>query len=215
MLKKILLLLFTFTSLTHAVSNEVLEMRIAVFSTISSYMFLYKQNKNQLKLPFSYKTDSMQFGFFFGKEIGCKDRKLHNMQISLILPWKHKVYKKNNLLILGATEISISKYLTTLQNAYHPKGYIYSIVPMFQYNHLVTQYFKTYFKVGIGIAFIDKTIVENREKSTHFQFDDNIGFGISYNAYSLGYKFTHISNLGIKKPNPGLDFHQLELQFRF
>jgi uncharacterized protein (DUF1499 family) len=52
-------------------------------------------------------------------------------------------------------------------------------------------------------------IVENRVKSTYFQFSDNIEFGLENKKYSVGIRFTHLSNLGIKKPNPSVDFYQL------
>ena len=37
----------------------------------------------------------------------------------------------------------------------------------------------------------------------------------SHQQYEAGYRFQHISNGGIKEPNPGINFHQLYLQYNF
>jgi len=54
-----------------------------------------------------------------------------------------------------------------------------------------------------------------RHKSTQFQFADSIGFGLEWHHFQCGYRFTHISNLDIKTPNPSLDFHQLSFGYLF
>jgi hypothetical protein len=53
---------------------------------------------------------------------------------------------------------------------------------------------------------------------TAFQFADMAGVGMqfgSHQQYQAGYRFQHISNGGIKEPNPGINFHQLYLQYNF
>jgi len=69
--------------------------------------------------------------------------------------------------------------------------------------------------MGIGVAMMDESIVENRDKSSLFQFTDSIGFGVMKREWSLGYRFTHISNLNIKSPNPSIDLHQIMVSYRF
>jgi hypothetical protein len=54
--------------------------------------------------------------------------------------------------------------------------------------------------------------------STAFQFGSHIGLGYRFGAkrsYEIGYRFQHISNAGIKKPNPGINFHQVRVQYHF
>jgi len=54
--------------------------------------------------------------------------------------------------------------------------------------------------------------------ATAFQFTPMAGVGVqigSHQQYQVGYRFQHISNGGIKEPNPGINFHQLYLQYNF
>jgi lipid A 3-O-deacylase len=44
------------------------------------------------------------------------------------------------------------------------------------------------------------------------------GVGVQFGSrqqYLAGYRFQHISNGGIKEPNPGINFSQLYLQYNF
>ena len=52
--------------------------------------------------------------------------------------------------------------------------------------------------------------------STAFQFGNHIGVGYRFGAkgsYDLGYRFQHLSNASIKRPNAGINFNQVRLQY--
>jgi len=69
------------------------------------------------------------------------------------------------------------------------------------------------FNGGVGVSWLDSRKLGGKELSTNFQFNDHIG--ISYrinNTASIEYRITHISNADIKKPNPGIDGHQVYLK---
>jgi lipid A 3-O-deacylase len=54
--------------------------------------------------------------------------------------------------------------------------------------------------------------------STRFNFASHIGFGYTFGAdrsHELGLRVQHVSNAGIKKPNPGEDFLQLRYGWKF
>ncbi len=75
-----------------------------------------------------------------------------------------------------------------------------------------------YFEAGIGLHFLSRTSLGGRRFSTALQFGDHLGFGYRFGAkgaYDLGYRFQHHSNADIKKPNAGMDFHQVRLQYWF
>ena len=51
-----------------------------------------------------------------------------------------------------------------------------------------------------------------------FQFSDVLGVGLQWGRAArstLGLRYQHLSNLGLKKPNPGMDFVQLYYTHRF
>ena len=75
-----------------------------------------------------------------------------------------------------------------------------------------------YFEAGIGVHLLSHSSIGDRRMSTAFQFGDHLGVGYRFGArgrYDLGYRFQHVSNASIKRPNPGINFHQIRLQYNF
>ena len=72
---------------------------------------------------------------------------------------------------------------------------------------------------SIGARLLSHTrVAPERSLSTAFQFSDMLGVGVQWGALgrsTLGLRYQHVSNLGIKRPNPGLDFGQLYYTHRF
>jgi hypothetical protein len=72
---------------------------------------------------------------------------------------------------------------------------------------------------GIGISVMDRTFrIRDKEFSTTFNFVDVVGVGRSFGAdrrRELSLRVSHISNGGIKKPNPGQEFLQLRYAVMF
>jgi hypothetical protein len=69
---------------------------------------------------------------------------------------------------------------------------------------------------GFGPSLISKTEFGIKSKSTHLQFSDEMGVGISDAKQRLRLDFTyrHISNADIKLPNNGMNFIGLGLTYR-
>ena len=76
-----------------------------------------------------------------------------------------------------------------------------------------------FFEGSIGVRLLSHTrVAPDRSLSTAFQFADMIGMGVQWGRQgrsSLGVRFQHMSNLGIKRPNPGMDFLQVRYTHRF
>lgn len=78
---------------------------------------------------------------------------------------------------------------------------------------------RPYVEAGVGLRIITHpTIAEGYTMSSAFQFADMVGVGAKFGErqqYQVGYRFQHLSNAGIKRPNPGIDFHQVYVQYNF
>lgn len=79
---------------------------------------------------------------------------------------------------------------------------------------------RTFFVEGaIGVRLISHTRVSAEHRmSTAFQFADMLGVGTQWGRdgrSTLGLRVQHMSNLGIKKPNPGLNTLYLYYTHRF
>ncbi len=72
---------------------------------------------------------------------------------------------------------------------------------------------------SIGVRLLSHTRVSQEHRmSTAFQFADMLGVGMQFGheaRSTLGMRFQHLSNLGIKKPNPGINFLQVYYSYRF
>lgn len=69
---------------------------------------------------------------------------------------------------------------------------------------------------SIGARLLSHTrIAPDKTLSTAFQFSDMLGAGWQWDRSTVGMRFQHISNAGIKKPNPGINFLQFYYRYRF
>lgn len=72
---------------------------------------------------------------------------------------------------------------------------------------------------GIGLSYMDNRYRRrHKEFSTRFNFVDVVGIGLSLDAdrrREVSLRISHISNGGIKEPNPGENFVQLRYGFLF
>ncbi len=76
-----------------------------------------------------------------------------------------------------------------------------------------------FIELGIGISYMDRLFVTPRKSfSTRWNFYDMMGIGYQFGAdrgHEIGLRWAHVSNAGLKKPNPGQDFLQLRYVARF
>ncbi len=76
-----------------------------------------------------------------------------------------------------------------------------------------------YLEGAIGFHYLSsKNVTSAKQLSTNFEFGDHIGAGYRFGDkgnYDLGLRFQHLSNAGIKHPNPGINLTQLRFQYHF
>jgi lipid A 3-O-deacylase len=78
---------------------------------------------------------------------------------------------------------------------------------------------RPYVEAGVGVRLLTHDrLSDTYTMSTAFQFADMLGVGVKFGnhqQYQVGYRFQHLSNASIKRPNPGIDFHQIYVQYNF
>jgi lipid A 3-O-deacylase len=76
-----------------------------------------------------------------------------------------------------------------------------------------------FIELGIGASWMDQHFETPRERfSTRWNFYDMMGLGYNFGAeheHELNLRWVHVSNAGLKHPNPGQDFLQLRYVARF
>jgi lipid A 3-O-deacylase len=95
-----------------------------------------------------------------------------------------------------------------------------SITPVFRYQRdaRLSSGITPFAEAGLGFHLLSETNIGDNNLSTAFQFGSLFGLGVGFGErgqYELSYRFTHISNGDIKKPNDGLDLHLLKLGYNF
>lgn len=78
---------------------------------------------------------------------------------------------------------------------------------------------RPFIEAGAGVRGLSHAVInDGYTLSTAFQFTEIVGVGAQFGArqqYQAGLRFQHVSNAGIKEPNPGINFSQLYLQYNF
>ena len=75
---------------------------------------------------------------------------------------------------------------------------------------------RLYLEAAIGAHLVQAHISAHRTFSTAFQFGEHLGAGYRFGParrYDLGMRLQHISNGGLSKPNPGINFVLVRLQY--
>jgi hypothetical protein len=73
-----------------------------------------------------------------------------------------------------------------------------------------------YLEGAIGVHLVTSHISAHRTFSSAFQFGTHIGAGHRFGPgrrYDLGLRVQHISNGGLREPNPGINFVSLRFQY--
>jgi lipid A 3-O-deacylase len=76
-----------------------------------------------------------------------------------------------------------------------------------------------YLEGAVGLHLVSQVeFSEHRTSGTKFQFGDHIGAGVRFGGrlrHDLGIRLQHLSNGGIAKPNPGINFATARYQYHF
>jgi hypothetical protein len=93
----------------------------------------------------------------------------------------------------------------------HQTVYDLGFTPVFRLERAKGQ---PYLEAAIGFHAISNLEFDSgHETSTRFQFGDHIGVGFWLdNRNDLTFRLQHLSNGGIRNPNPGINFIQIRLQ---
>ena len=85
-----------------------------------------------------------------------------------------------------------------------------SLTPTLRYGHERGPYLDG----GIGLHVLSESRISSAvEFSTRFQFGDHLGAGYRVGRYDLSMRIQHLSNAGIRNPNPGINFLYLRFQY--
>jgi hypothetical protein len=137
-------------------------------------------------------------------------------RIGLQSDWKKRWFQGNNWHVGGYWDLAAGYWDRNALPGQNDSITDIGLTPVFrlQQNDLKGPYLEA----AVGLHLLSKTSIGDRRFSTRFQFGDHVGIGYRFgakSAFDLSYRYQHLSNGSIKRPNNGINFNQIRLQYHF
>jgi len=153
-----------------------------------------------------------------GSTFTDKDKDTNMGRLGIQWNWKEPLYKNDSVILKGYWDASLGYWHTKDALGTHSVG-DFGITPVLRLQSNGSEKFVPYVELGIGAHYLtEKTITQNKQFSTNFQFGDHVAAGIKFgerDAFAIAYRLQHLSNAGIESPNPGINFHQIRLEYNY
>lgn len=187
--------------------SETLPVYGIVLLSIASVVLGETEGQSVIK-TFASPTQKHQLSLLQGRQ----DDALSLSRIALRNEHSLPVWQNEAWRLQSAMEISYGYW--QISQPYHPShNQDIGLTPMFKWQ--AVNFPHLYAEVGVGIHYLENVQVKTDNKSTQFQFGDQLALGWENDQLRVGYRYLHISNANIEVPNPATDFHSLELGYRF
>lgn len=156
----------------------------------------------------------------FGVQIGggYSDRQIWKADLGVVWDPEWQWWEIGGYHFTMVGEGHVSYWHPTLDYTVNPDIWEVGITPMFRFIKS-SGTFRPFIEAGVGVRVLSHTrITPFFAMGSAFEFADVVGIGAIFGSrqnYQAGFRFQHVSNAGIKEPNPGINFSQLYLQYNF
>lgn len=204
------LLMSSFFNTASAAKANNDPMSFAILGALGSLgMACYQGGKAPCSLGLGIDTSKLSISFDQGEDVTLK-----HMRFAVGADWIEDFYESKNFEINGRWDFNFNYWKSDLSDPDEKEGFMIGITPVFHYTYKMGK-IKPYLEMGGGPQLLSNIVVENEYKSTQFQFGSIFGAGLKNKHFELGYRYLHISNAGIEMPNPGTDFHNIHIGYKF
>ncbi len=137
-------------------------------------------------------------------------------RLALSQSWNRHWFEQNGWALSGYWDVSVGHWVPNAGAGGNHEINEYGITPVFRYAATTTSgNCIPFIEAGIGAHYLDRTdVYSGHDMTTHFQFGDHIGAGVTLGPqhdWDVMMRIQHLSNGGIQNPNPGINFLQLRL----
>ena len=141
----------------------------------------------------------------------------HMGQVSLIRQWDRTWFTDGDWYLTGYWEASVGSWKSSV--AGNKRIWDVGFTPVFRLQSKASSGFRPYLDGAVGAHLISDTHIDaNRNMGSTFEFGSFAGMGLMFGEkgqFDLGYRFQHLSNADLKKPNPGINFQQIRFAYLF
>lgn len=200
-----------------AANSNQNHMNFAVIGSVAAYAAAFVFGERTTQKMFSPQVEQRGIGLQLGRERDHFDG-LDLYQVTYNWYWRDALIQRDSWRLKGAWQVNASLWKADGGYA-DDRIYHAGITPFLRLEpNTAVGGVTPYLEFGIGPQLLSETGIAQRLKSTRFQFGSNYGLGVTFgakNAFRLGYRFLHVSNADIKKPNQAVDFYNLFLEYRY
>jgi len=188
-----------------AIDNDTLKSTVVAAGILTNSFAIFNRNSFDCK-------NNYKFGYQAAKD---EELSSHSLNFS---PMDCKLGAATLLPQSMAFEM-LPTVLGSVWNAdsgpYGKQAFSLALIPMGRYGLQVGSAIVD-FSVGLGPTLVSETNIGTRQKSTNFQFTDEMGIGISdlSQRARMAFTYRHVSNADIKLPNNGVNFLGLGLTLK-
>ncbi len=140
-------------------------------------------------------------------------------RVGAIWDWDKKWFTEGDWLVTGFWEANAGTWRGKSSVGNNQTVTDLGITPEFRFQQKNPSGIAPYAEAAIGFHLISPAFIyANRRFGSSFQFGDHVGFGVRMGErqqYDLGYRYQHLSNGGIKKPNQGINLSEVHFAYRF
>jgi lipid A 3-O-deacylase len=150
----------------------------------------------------------------FSLEAGRGEEGTDSWRVGLVWKWDKQWFAERAWRLGAYWELQLGQWKGPISSVTD-----LSITPVFRLEPSAPGRVAPYVEGAIGFHFLsDYRISRRRSFSTKFQFGDHIGAGLRFGKglrHDVGVRLQHLSNAGLREPNPGINFLQLRYQHHF
>jgi hypothetical protein len=153
-----------------------------------------------------------------GKDRGSNDADVYRLAVQN--KWERSWFTDGAWFVGGYWDVELAYLESDVSDSKNDEIFDLGLTPMFrlQRDTGLSSGVSPFAEAGIGPHLISETRLGDKEYSTAFQFGSVFGLGLGFGErgqYELSYRFQHVSNASIKKPNDGMDMHLLRIGYSF
>lgn len=149
----------------------------------------------------------------------CDEVKMANRYgTNLRWNWDKKWWKNSHGYLSGYWEASVAYWDNKSSEKNHSSVIDVAVTPVLRYHYIEEILFTPFVELGIGAHVHSRSTIGYKNLDLPFSFGSHLGAGVLLGKdkkYECSYRFQHLSNAGIGKNNPGINFHLLYIGYHF
>ena len=155
-----------------------------------------------------------------GISLAVGSTQTHTLTVGASLIWKTGWERR---LDNARLQLQVELGLTSLRASTHDPAHtvsLLSMLPVVRFRPGLAQPDRSFFlEAGVGLSVFDRPFVRgDRYIPSRWNFAEVLGAGMSFGrgqSHEIGLRLTHVSNGGLRKPNPGLNGAQVRYAASF